>query len=163
MNAREAIFMVIEYLEGDYSNDPKDSGGETKYGIAKKDHPNLDIRNLTKEQAYEIYKEEYWDMVKADAFPYPLNVLLFDFAVHSGPRRAIQVLQMTLKQTQDGLIGPRTIEAAQKKGKYLLEICSRYMAARTFFLASLNKPYFISGWTTRIFKLAFLCKLDAIG
>ena len=158
--SREIIYKIIDELEGGYVNDPKDPGGETRYGISKRAFPNEDIKNLSKERAYDLYKEHYWDKVKADDLPYPLNFLVFDFAVHSGVKRAVQVLQMVLKVTQDGLIGPRTIAAAQKTGVHLNELCARYMTARSFFLASLDKPYYIAGWTNRIMLLAFMCDFD---
>lgn len=158
MEAREAIYTVIDEFEGGYVNDPHDPGGETKYGISKRTFPNEDIKNLTKERAYDLYKEHYWDKVKADSFPFPINLLLFDFAVLSGPERAVQVLQMTLGVTQDMIVGPRTIAAANRSDKALKELCARYLTARTFYLAGLNKPRFIAGWTNRLFKLAFMCK-----
>ena len=37
--------------EGGYVDDPVDRGGETKYGISKRSYPDLDIANLTLEQA----------------------------------------------------------------------------------------------------------------
>ena len=46
----EIIEVVLEH-EGGYVNDPDDAGGETKYGIAKRWYPNVDIKNLTKEVA----------------------------------------------------------------------------------------------------------------
>ena len=51
----EIIEKVLEH-EGGYVNDPHDAGGETNYGIAKRWYPNVDIKNLTKEQAKKIYK-----------------------------------------------------------------------------------------------------------
>ena len=52
--------------EGGYVNDPKDPGGETKYGISKRAHPDVDIKNLSREKACAIYKKHYWDPVLAD-------------------------------------------------------------------------------------------------
>ena len=49
----EIIEIVLEH-EGGYVNDPDDAGGETKYGIAKRWYPDVDIKNLTKEQAKKI-------------------------------------------------------------------------------------------------------------
>lgn len=74
--------------EGGYSNDPQDKGGETNYGICKRDHPDLDIKNLTKEQAIEIYRAEYWEPSGAPAHEWPLCLAVFDAAVLQGPRRA---------------------------------------------------------------------------
>lgn len=69
-------------LEGSYSNDPSDPGGETKYGISKRYHPTLDIKNLTLEQAEAIYLKEYWIPAGCDNAPYPMDVCLFDSQVN---------------------------------------------------------------------------------
>ena len=159
VNTREAINIIIHKLEKGYVNDPNDPGGATKYGISQRSYPNLDIKSLTPEQAYEIYKEDYWDKVKADSFPYPVNVLLADFAINSGPARAVKVLQMVLKVTQDGLVGPKTVAAAQRSGEELLELCANFMTARNFYLLSLDNPRFAKGWSNRLFKLSLLCKM----
>ena len=47
------IIEVVLKHEGGYVNDPKDLGGETKYGITKRFYPDVDIKNLTKEKAKE--------------------------------------------------------------------------------------------------------------
>lgn len=71
--------------DGAYTNDPIDPGGETKYGIAKKAHPELDIKELTFEQAMEIYKQEYWIKFGCDALPFPFAVAAFDCFVQHRP------------------------------------------------------------------------------
>ena len=48
------IIEVVLHHEGGYVNDPKDPGGETNFGIAKRSHPDVDIKNLTEEGAKEI-------------------------------------------------------------------------------------------------------------
>ncbi len=55
---KEIVRDVID-REGGYVNHPKDPGGETKYGIAKRSHPEEDIRSLTRKRAEEIYYDEY--------------------------------------------------------------------------------------------------------
>ena len=52
--------------EGGYVNDPDDPGGETKYGISKRAHPDVDIASLTPESAAEIYKDYYWLPAKVE-------------------------------------------------------------------------------------------------
>ncbi len=78
-NWEKAISFVLKW-EGGYSNDPYDSGGETKYGISKRSYPNLDIKNLTLEQAKEIYKRNYWDKIDGDNLPYPRDIIMMDTA-----------------------------------------------------------------------------------
>lgn len=43
-----------------------DTGGMTKYGISKNAYPNLDIANLTRDEAKKITKRDYWDVIKGD-------------------------------------------------------------------------------------------------
>lgn len=52
---------LVIAAEGGYSNDPNDFGGETKYGISKRQYPHLDIKNLTIEEACDIYLKDYWN------------------------------------------------------------------------------------------------------
>ena len=54
----DEIIEVVLHHEGGYVNDPDDPGGETNFGIAKRSHPDVDIANLTKDGAKEIYKEQ---------------------------------------------------------------------------------------------------------
>ena len=58
------IIKVVLKHEGGYVNDPKDPGGETNFGIAKRSHPDVDIENLTEDEAKDIYKEHYWIKTK---------------------------------------------------------------------------------------------------
>ena len=71
-------------LEGKekYTNDPRDPGGPTKYGIAGKYHPGVDIEHLTLEQAKEIYIKEYWIPAGCDDAPFPMDICMFDSQVN---------------------------------------------------------------------------------
>ena len=60
----ERAFSYVLQNEGVYVNDLDDIGGETKYGISKRSYPNLDIKNLTLEEAQKIYFCNYWLMGK---------------------------------------------------------------------------------------------------
>ena len=61
----DEIIEVTLHHEGGYVHDPKDLGGETNYGIAKRFYPDVDIKNLTEEGAKEIYKKDYWEIGRA--------------------------------------------------------------------------------------------------
>ena len=111
----EIIEEVLKH-EGGYVNDPHDAGGETNFGIAKKFNPDVDIKNLTKEGAKEIYYEKYWKPSKADKVPDQLKHIYFDMVVNFGKRGAVKVLQQAAvakghKIAVDGGIGPNTLKA----------------------------------------------------
>lgn len=55
--------------EGVYVNDPYDPGGETKYGICKRSYPNLNIKELTLEEAKKIYHRDFWKRGKFEDVP----------------------------------------------------------------------------------------------
>lgn len=84
----DKAFDFIMKWEGGYVNHPKDPGGETKFGISKKSYPNLDIKNLTLEQAKEIYRVDYWVASGADKMEWPMSLVVFDTAVNMGVSRA---------------------------------------------------------------------------
>ena len=68
MSFAKSLNFVLKW-EGEYSNDPSDPGGETKYGISKRAYPELDIKSLTKEDAARIYYRDYWQPLDCDSRP----------------------------------------------------------------------------------------------
>ena len=80
----DAALKFVLAKEGGYSNDPNDPGGETKFGICKKSHPEEDIANMTPERAGEIYLEEYWIPAGCDDIEVPDDIVVFDCAVNQG-------------------------------------------------------------------------------
>tara|TARA_R110000822_G_scaffold19407_1_gene63338 strand:- start:144 stop:752 length:609 start_codon:yes stop_codon:yes gene_type:complete len=114
-----AIRKILEH-EGGYVNDPNDPGGPTNKGITiatfrrhiKRNGTIADLKALTIEQAVTVYKAQYWDKVRADELPGGVDYTVADFAVNSGPSRAVKYLQAALGVTQDGAIGPQTLAAA---------------------------------------------------
>lgn len=59
----------------------------TKFGIAANTYPNLDIRNLTREQADAIYIRDYWPKAWGDDWPMGFDQITYDATVNSGPGR----------------------------------------------------------------------------
>ena len=114
-NFDEIIEQVLEH-EGGYVNDPKDLGGETKYGITKRFYPELNIKELTIKKAKQIYKQDYWDKNKVESLPQNLWHIYFDMCVNMGKRTAVKVLQRAAVNKGrdievDGGLGPMTIGA----------------------------------------------------
>lgn len=151
MNFDQAFDCVIG-AEGGYVNDPRDPGGETKYGISKRAYPNEDIRNLTLDRARQIYWRDYWGACKCDSIPAPLNLYVFDAAVNQGVSAAIRALQGVLGLAQDGIIGPQTIAAASVAGS---EKTALYLADRAIrYAKTANFDTYGRGWMKRLFMLA---------
>jgi hypothetical protein len=65
----------------------------TKYGISACSYPHLNIRNLTPEQADEIFFRDYWQASGADQQPWPLCLLVMDAAVNFHPVTARKWLE----------------------------------------------------------------------
>lgn len=156
MPAFEKAFAIVIGIEGGYSNNPNDAGGETKYGISKRAYPNLDIRNLTLEAARGIYKKDYWDRVRGDLLPAPMALIVFDAAVNSGVGQAIKWLQEAVGAHADGVIGPVTLAAVQAHSGRGAALIAEYMAQRNVFLAGLPSwRSFSLGWSRRMAALPF--------
>lgn len=138
--------IAVEHIllkEGGYVNDPADRGGETKYGISKRSYPELSIKTLTPEKAKEIYRKDFWDAVKAEQLPEQLRLTVFDMAVNAGVKRAALLLQECAKTEMDGVLGPKTLKAAQFVGLF------HYEAARIAYYNRLRQHRFLAGWTNR--------------
>ena len=151
---------IIEHVlekEGGYVNDPTDLGGETKYGITKRFYPDIDIKNLTEEQAKEIYKRDYWDKNRVDELPEQLRHIFFDMCVNQGRGTAVKVLQRAAnakgaKLKIDGGMGPATLKAVQNVEH------DRVKSYRVLHYANLviNKPEqekFWYGWFKRALEV----------
>ena len=152
----EIIEVVLEH-EGGYVNDPKDPGGETNFGIAKRSNPDVDIKNLTKAEASLIYKTKYWDKNKVESLPEELWHIYFDMCVNMGRSRAVKILQQSAVNRGrnikvDGGLGPNTIKAL--KGVELERVRAfrvRYYVELVNKKPDLEKFYF--GWFRRALEV----------
>lgn len=138
---QRSLKFVLDH-EGNYSFDKNDPGGETKYGISKKSHPKLDIKNLTIEEAEEIYRREYWVPSRADAYSWPLCLAVFDVAVNSG---IVRSLRMTERTFGDGFCTSNEIALAMcnhRDGHYDRLVASRPELSR-----------YLKGWKNRVADL----------
>ena len=153
----DEIIEVVLHHEGGYVNDPDDPGGETNFGIAKRSHPDVDIANLTKDGAKEIYKEHYWDKNKVESLSEELRHIYFDMCVNQGRGRAVKILQRAANAKGadlkvDGGMGPKTI--AGLKGVELDRVRAyrvKYYADLVTRKPDLEKFYF--GWFRRALEV----------
>ena len=147
--------------EGGYVNHPRDPGKATNMGITiatlrawrGTKVTNEDVRNLTQAEALAIYKAQYWDTVRADLLPLGLDYLTFDYAVNSGPARAIKDLQRTVGADGDGVIGQKTLSKIREyiAANGIQNLLNAYATRRWNFVQGLSTfSTFGNGWRRRI-------------
>jgi len=111
----EIIDYVMRDLEGEYTNDANDAGGETLWGvteIAWKDCLNqTDVEwppySFDYDTAKGVY-EYFWDKMGVDYLPEVLQLPYFAFGFNAGYGTAIKFMQEELGLKVDGIAGPIT-------------------------------------------------------
>ena len=148
-NVFQKYFDRLIGYEGHYVNDPNDPGGETNWGISKRAYSNLIIKDLTREDAYSIYKRDFWDKLELDNLPNSVTFQLFDFAVNSGIETAIRYFQRSLNVADDGNFGVMSKAAANKMSEE--DMIMNLNAERLEYMTKLrNWPEDSKGWANRI-------------
>ena len=153
MNERfEKAMKFVREAEGGYYNHPNDPGGETMYGITKRDYPSLDIKNLSREKADEIFYNDYWLLSAADKLPEPVYISYFDSVVNTGRKQANKFLQRALSVVADGVVGPVTLKAVNQANAK--ELANKIIDQRQIFYVNLcesrsSLKVFLKGWTNR--------------
>lgn len=149
MSAFDRALEIVLGHEGGYSNHQADPGGETRYGISKRAHPDVDVRNLTLAQARQIYLERYWLPLHADAMPESAAIQVFDAAVNHGIKPAVRMLQRALQVQDDGVIGPVTLNAMVSIDD--ARFVAHFAAERLSYYTDLaGWEAFGRGWTRRV-------------
>ena len=130
----------LALIEGLYSNDSNDPGGETVCGISRVFWPhwkgwaivdairkgqnfpgNLKTSTSLADEVHAFYKEHFWDRFCLSEFDQPLANELFEQAVNLGEGRMVRHLQRTANALNhqfkfgddlfvDGAFGPRSLQ-----------------------------------------------------
>jgi lysozyme family protein len=149
---------VVLKNEGGYINHPNDPGGETNFGITKKRYPHIDIRNITRNQAIEIYFRDYWSKMNLTGI-YDENLILhlFDMGVNAGIRTAIKMVQRIVEAKADGITGPETNGLINNYEGDLVDLYKQERK-KYYFTIARRKPdlqVFLAGWLRRIDNCVF--------
>jgi len=144
-----SAFNFVIGAEGGYVNDPRDPGGETKYGISKRAYPNENIPEMTLDRAHSIYKSDYWNKCHCYAFPYIIALPMFDCAVNQGVRFAIKAAQRSCGSPADGIMGSMTTMMMQGMDDKLF--LDAFLAIREAHYKSLKTfSIYGKGWMNRL-------------
>lgn len=129
----DAVTDVLQREGADaFINDPADKGGRTQYGISEKANPQawLDGK-VTEQEAREIYVQKYVIFPKWHLIPTshaPVQKLLIDWSVISGPQLVTEKLQGILGVKVDGTFGPKSLMALKASDVQILN--NRLVAER---------------------------------
>lgn len=155
MTKNDVINYILDEEQG-YVNDPQDPGGETNWGISKRSYPNLNIKALTKAEAFRIYENDYWAPMHCHHYAVNTALMIMDCAVNQGKHTATVILQNCLGVPADGVIGPKTLSAYTKRGinyaEFAAQRMKRYAELPTFKIYGL-------GWSRRLMRTVVRCAL----
>ena len=170
----------VAQWEGGLDDDPRDPGGITKYGVCLsflKDFykrrasflgaigilgpvTRETIKSLTKQQAENIFYEEFWsgNHCKEIASTSPrLAMVLYDTSVNMGSDAAAKLLQRAVGAKEDGVIGPKTLAAVRDSGDFMAAAAMLEFRKNRYLQIVDARPAskcFLKGWLNRCNALA---------
>jgi lysozyme family protein len=150
----DACLKLVFKWEGGWSDHPEDNGGKTNFGITQARYSEYlkdigvkdqSVAKITRDTAAKIYKKYYWHEVNGDFRPLGVDLVLFDFAVNSGPSRARRYASVVAKP------GLSEKEDPQGSADGIRSFINVYCDARLKFVRSLGDyRHFGKGWERRI-------------
>ena len=143
--------------EGPYSNDPRDPGGPTNYGVTlsawsdwlQRPAARQDIENLTRPDVVPFYTAKYWNATRCWGLHVGVDLMVFDFGVNAGVKCSALLLQQVVDVTQDEVVGPLTCLAAKGYGAEAL-IEALHAAHTAHYQSLLEFPIYGKGWLARV-------------
>ena len=178
-NFEKAIKITLEH-EGGFVNDAVDPGGATNWGVSIRflkgagdgdgdgfldgdlDHDGDidvdDIKNMTVEEATNIYRIHFWDKYNYDNIDdFTVAARAFDMTVNMGARQTGKIIQRALNElgnrlVVDGKIGKNTFATINCTNPYMLMSEIRQAHAQFYLDLIAAKPKFAKyrkGWLRR--------------
>ncbi|WP_300450854.1 glycosyl hydrolase 108 family protein [Accumulibacter sp.] len=170
----KCLAVVLDH-EGGFSDHARDPGGPTNLGITlrtladwqglkldeladdAKEKLIADLKALTRREAAEIYRANYWLPMRCGDLPAGVDLMVFDFGVNAGPRRSVKLLQRAAGVTDDGSVGPKTLAAVMAADQ--LAMIGEMSENRLAYYRSLeNFDVFGAGWTNRTQQVSALAR-----
>lgn len=154
----KALKFTLQW-EGGYSNHEADKGGATMQGITQLNYHRYltgrgiaprSVREIKPTEVRDIYCQMFWNPIHASALPPKLGIAYFDWAVNTGPTRAVKHLQACLGVKADGEIGPITLKAMAGAKS---EVLTCFLARREAFYREIGQgkqKVFLKGWMNRL-------------
>jgi len=176
----ESLGIVLD-AEGGYSDVKGDPGGQTNKGVTHRTYDRYraknklnptNVKNISDKEVNDIYRTEYWNLIKGNSLPKNIATSLLSLALTDGPQDSIAFVQnllMTdpyfrkvlakanlLKDLKiDKLMGKKTVTAiwflAKKIGEQRLTM--KIQEAQKAHYQSKKNKKFIPGWLNRVDKV----------
>ena len=151
MSAFDDAFTALIGNEGKFSDNPKDPGGATCWGVTQRVARACgyagDMRDLPLDTAKQIAKKVYWDPLTLDQFDARVAFQIFDANYNGG--HPIIWMQGASGAKVDGLMGPGTVAAVIATDP--LRFMMRWNSLRLRYFTSLRTWLdFCKGWVNRI-------------
>lgn len=180
--AKDRLDTALAYTfknEGSYSDNPHDRGGATSgFGITISElarwrkHPvsKLDVKNMTAQEAKDIYEAWYWRPLACDRIQdVGVAVAMFDLGVVRGigvpPKYAQRVCnQHGAGLVPDGHLGPLSLAAinALEPSVFIRDFSAMAEAGfRSIVAGNPSQGVFLKGWVNRARRLLTLIGLKA--
>lgn len=161
MTTDEIIDGLIDREGREFTDDPDDLGGPTKFGITRKtlskwrgyQVTKADVQNMGEHEARAIYREMYVKRFGGIQW-IPLRVFLVDWHVNGGG--PIPRLQRLLNVTADGIIGPKTLAALENADA--VDLHRELWRERMVYYGTITRDRpknakYILGWINRMLRL----------
>ena len=154
---------IMMKLEGGKSDLKSDRGGRTNLGVTQREFdkfrekqglPRKDVFNITKQEAQQVYKIGYWNIIKGDELPLNVAHAMFSYALTDGPQDSIRFVQRLLGVEVTGFMGPKTKQAiwnASKNGDR--KLTERILNKQIARYENDEQEQFQKGWVNRVKKL----------
>ena len=163
----EKLLPLILKWEGGYVNDPDDRGGPTGKGITlatwnahgyDKNGDGVideeDVKMINPEDVRFILKEHYWDRWKADQIQNQSIANLLVGWVWGSGKYGITIPQGVVGVKQDGIVGPKTLNALNQYPDQEELFYKLWHAKRAYLnMICLDRPQnkkFLKGWLNRL-------------
>ena len=177
-----SILHVLEH-EGGLVDDPDDPGGATNWGWSLRTLKTLgdedgdgwldgdldhdgdvdadDIRLMSRADAIQLYRDQWWDRYNYHLYDYPISSKLFDLAVNMGHQQAAKILQRSagavlggIVLVDDGILGSKSRGVILELDPAAMRYAMRSEAAgfyRGLIMAKPVRRKYRRGWLRRAY------------
>jgi lysozyme family protein len=163
MDRFDELMITVFKWEGGFVNNPFDNGGPTNMGITHEvlaawrgvDGVTVDeVRNLTRQEATDIFRDRYWKKIKGSSLPKPIDLIVMDGAVNHGVTNMVRIVQNAVGVSQDGRMSTATIAAvAAQTGSQegLVDLAVKLAELRKErYVNHEDAVHFLNGWRNRL-------------